>query len=428
MNKFLNIFLFPLANWPWWIYVLGIILLSATGSVIARSYNIYAHKKKNPYKKVILKGGGILEFNRYGGLDKLHKLNSDIIPSSEEWSKLNYSQEKDKIHELKGASIIVPKKSNNESLSTSSTSDVNISQLQNKIIELKNSKITLETEKSELKKQLTIKDSEINKLDQENSVLTDKITRLEAQIKGEDNNKVLLSEYKDLETRYNSLLALNKKIVPVDFLKNDAEALYIYLIYCKEVEGIAGKYFRTVKSDANASTKIACLLQKFRDSIWNLPVGDWLQILKDIQDTGISVNKEVIRIISQPEDNREKQREFRKTLLGEVIVSYSSNVLILAESFRNLTRFGIEADDAELDFGKYVAGIVSKAKTIDLDIKYVPLFEKYDKYAARVESMNRSRSFPYSEVRDLQRDDIVEIISYGVKTEFDDTKTQIIIA
>jgi hypothetical protein len=62
-----------------------------------------------------------------------------------------------------------------------------------------------------------------------------------------------------------------------------------------------------------------------------------------------------------------------------------------------------------------------------MEIKYVPLFESYDKYVAKVESIDQDKSFPYREVRGLPRNNIAEIDSYGVKTEFDNTKTQIII-
>jgi hypothetical protein len=260
----------------------------------------------------------------------------------------------------------------------------------------------------DLEAQLKTANSKISRLLQENTNLANVNSDLEAQ-----------------------LISISEKVVSVGFLQNYAESIYSYLRFCEEVKQRAGNYYDRIvlRNDYNAAT-VACLLQKFHNSIGDIPVNDWLQIIEDIRETGLTVNRQLIRIIAQPESNSEKQRELRRTLFREIIIRYSSNILILAESFRNLAGFGIDAafaGEAELDFGKYVAGIVNRAKTVDMEIRYVPLFEKYDKYSAIVEPVNQKQSFPYREVQGLQRNDMAEIVSYGVKTEFEDIKTQIIL-
>jgi hypothetical protein len=301
---------------------------------------------------------------------------------------------------------------------------------------------TLAVDKARMEEQLRAKNSEISRLYQEKSNLTVDKARLEEQLRAKnseinllqqekikwDSKYVSLSEYTELEKRYNSL---NKKIVPVDYLHNNSEIMLNYFSLCKEIEQKAGNYYNKIvlRYDYNAAIT-ACLLQQFRNNVRDLPTGDWRQIVSDINETGVTANKRVIRILSQPSTESEKQREFRKTLFREVVVPYSSSILILAESFRNLARFGIDsvfADEASLDFEKYIIAIMREAKTIDMEIKYVPLFKKFDSFSAKVESVNKNKSFPYSEVRNLQRDDIAEIVSCGVKTEFEDIKTQIII-
>jgi hypothetical protein len=307
----------------------------------------------------------------------------------------------------------VPIKDNGQSHSSTNSSQYH---------QLYNAWLTEKNRNDALERQQRDKEATITQLRNEKEKLATEKAQLEKQL---NNIKVEISR---LQTEKDWDNLVSKKVISVEFFRNDAEIVCAYFDYCKEVELKAGNYYDKIglRNDSNIAV-IACLLQNFRNSICDIPVGEWMQIVKDIKDTGISANRQVIRVLTQPENDNEKRRELRKTLFREVIVRYSSNILVLAESFRHLARLGIDADEAVSEFKRYVDGIVSKAKTIDMEIKYVPLFEKYDKYSAIVESTNKSKSFPYSEVRDLERDDIAEIISYGVKTEFEDIKTQIII-
>jgi hypothetical protein len=53
------------------------------------------------------------------------------------------------------------------------------------------------------------------------------------------------------------------------------------------------------------------------------------------------------------------------------------------------------------------------AKTIDLEINFVPLFENYVKYAAFTKLVNQNVSLPYKHVTNLERDSVLEVVSYG---------------
>jgi hypothetical protein len=364
-------------------------------------------------QKVVFKGMSFQEFtDKYGGIDKLHELNPETIPSQEEWNRMSKDAQKQKSNSLKGKSFTVPPKNKKEEKVVTlpqPDSEMDIpAQLRNmqKIILEELNKIKSADSKAE-----------INQLRSEKE-------QFEAQTKEkEERINQLDTAYKDLNEKYS---ALSAKVIRVEYLQTSADALYAYFNLCSEVERKAGAYYdKTAAADESKVT--ACLLQKFRSNICDIPLDEWVQIIKDIKETGVTANRQVIRIVSQPPTDSEKQREFRKTLLREVTVRYSSSILILAESFRNLDRFGIKVDEAATEFKKCVDNIVSKAKTVDIELRYVPLFEKFYNYSAKVESVNQSRSFPYSAIRDLERDSIAEIVSYGVKTEFDDTKTKIII-
>jgi hypothetical protein len=425
---------------PWWIYVtagvLLLLIIRRRKTLVTFIRRYISGKEKKPFRTVVFNGSIMSEFaDKYGGMDKLHKLNPRLIPSQEKWDTMDDYDKRRTVIKLKGKSIKIP---------FEATGSRNVDTLQSSGEKYRQtSKINFRAiDKAWIEEQLKAKDSEISWLYQEKESLTTEKAQLEAQLQAQNEeinllqqekirwngNYVSLSEYQKLETRYN---ALNGKALSVDFLRNYAETISAYFDLCREVERKADSYYDRIvlRYDYDASI-IACLLQNFRNSVSVIPVGNWQQIILDIKDTGITANKQVIRILSQPPAESEKQREFMKMLFREVIIRYSSSILILAESFRNLSRFKITtafADEAGLEFEKHVAAIVSKAQTVDMEIKYVPLFKKFDGYSAKIESVDKHKSFPYNAAGDLERDDIAEIISYGVKTEFEDTKTQIII-
>ena len=156
-----------------------------------------------------------------------------------------------------------------------------------------------------------------------------------------------------------------------------------------------------------------------------------MQTVQDIIDTGATTNKQVIRRFAQLQNDNEKMKEFQRLLFTEVLTKYSSNILILAEAFKNLSRFQVATDlanDAQNTFGKHVSELVNKAKATALEIKYVPLFKNIEDYLGQIELVDSEKSLAYKEVSGIEKNDIAEIVSYGVKTTFDDTKTFIILA
>jgi hypothetical protein len=415
------------SNVPGGIYTLAGLVALLLFLIAGCVWLLFLRKGKEEYE-VIFRGQSLTKFaKKYGGIDKLHELNPETIPSQEEWNRMSKNKKKRKSDSLKGESFTVPPKNEKEekvNTSPQPDSEKDIpAQLRNmqKIIleEINKIKSTdSKAEKEKLEKSIIEKEAEIDRLRSEKEKFETLTKEKEEQI------HQLNTANKNLNDKYG---ALNAKIIRVEYLQTSADALYAYFNLCSEVERKAGAYYdKTAAADESKVT--ACLLQKFRSNICDIPLGEWVQIIKDIKETGVTANRQVIRIVSQPSTDSEKQREFRKTLFREVTVRYSSAVLILAESFRNLDRFGInKVDEAAPEFKKYVDSIVNTAKTVNMELKYVPLFEKFDVYAAKIESENKNRSFPYSAIHNLESDSIAEIVSYGVKTEFEDTKTKIII-
>ncbi|MDR3245047.1 MAG: hypothetical protein LBT50_01280, partial [Prevotellaceae bacterium] len=168
----------------------------------------------------------------------------------------------------------------------------------------------------------------------------------------------------------------------------------------------------------------------YQTAVCSLPVGKWMQIVSEIKNKGIVVSDERLKqSLSAPVNNEEKQKEFQRTLFSEVLVKYSSNVLILTEAFSNLSRFSSVTDSVntiENTFKKHFETIISSAKSAGLEIKPAHLFMNIDDFQD-IEAIRRNRSLPYANIVGLQNDDIAEIVSYGIKTRFQSTKTQIIL-
>jgi hypothetical protein len=279
-----------------------------------------------------------------------------------------------------------------------------------------------------------------------------KITELENKLKGLENDKTnsdlklmqLQTEKSNLETNFqtanneknrvqNEIKDLKERVIAVEFLKGYSESVFTYLKYCQQVSSDAYNLYNKI-SQQNPKESFAAghLLIKFQSAANSIPIGDWLRTVQDIKDSGATTNRKLTRSFTLLQNDGEKQKEFQRLLFSEVLTKYSSNILVLAEAFKNLSRFQVSSDianEAQSTFGKHVTEIVSKAKSTGLDIKHVPLFESWEKYLGQVEDNGGERSLAYKEITGLEKGAIAEIVSYGVKTSIgDDTKTIIILA
>lgn len=287
--------------------------------------------------------------------------------------------------------------------------------------------------------------NEVNRLRNEKTELENKLKGVENDKRNSDLKQMQLQTDKStLETNLqnandeknrfqNEIKELKERVIAVEFLKGYSESVFSYLKYCQQVSSDAFNFFNKI-SQQNPKQAFAAghLLMKFQSAVNAIPVGDWLRTVQDIKDSGATTNRQLARSFSQIQNDGDKQKEFQRLLFSEVLTKYSSNILILAEAFKNLSRFQGSADfanEAQSTFGKHVTEIVNKAKSTGLDIKHVPLFENWEKYLGQVEDNGGERSLAYKEIGGLEKGAIAEIVSYGVKTSLgDDTKTIIILA
>ena len=286
--------------------------------------------------------------------------------------------------------------------------------------------------------------NEINRLRNEKAELENKLKGFENDKRNLDSTlKQLQADKLNLESNLQSanteknqiqteIRNLKEKVIAVDFLKGYSDSVFSYLKFCQQVSTDAYNCFNKI-SQQNLKQGFAAghLLMKFQTSVNPIPVGNWLQTVQDIKDTGATTNKQLIRSFAQIQNDSEKQKEFQRLLFTEVLTKYSSNILILAEAFKNLSRFQVApeyANEIQSTFSKHVTEILNKAKAAGLEIKYVSLFNNFEEYLGQIESVDRERSLAYKEVSGLQKNEIAEINSYGVKTNFEDSKTYVILA
>jgi len=382
--------------------------------------------------------------------EKIFEWNKIKIPNERDCkSKEIYNEKIDRIkHRLNGKDLIVGYENNNVSNESSAGQD--------------NSTLPSTGQDIPYNELITIQNKIISDITNAGNnifnILSEKLNTIDTKLTKSNNNNELVefqkryarleTEFKQLEEAKNSLdirienlthnqssannenakiksemNELNKKILRVDFLQNYATNVMSYLSICQKVVTEATSYVD--KIDDSQMKNVAYILFNFQKNTQKLSVGKWLQIAEDIKETGVVANKEVIRLFSQLLTPNEKLNEFKKWMSKDFLISYCSSVLVLAETFSKLSYFGITSGGIESTFKNYGEELVNKAKTVSMEIKYIPLFAESN---SEFELSVRDASMPYKLVKDLASYTVREVVSYGVKTEFDDTKTQIIIA
>jgi len=451
------------ASLEWWHYIVFVLIL---GGIIIGAWKYFNNRKLNP-NEVRFKGNSLTEFaNCYGGLNKLNTMNPGVIPTQKEWLSLknNEREKQNLINKLKGQKILI--KSENATLfgfddltSNANNSQIEDDEANNNIemnINLTNAvKDTISIQLTRLERNII---NEIQRTTSRSNENSNELSRLKTEIgtlKSDnikfrtDNQNLdskiiqLVNEKELLDRSINSLNEeKNKKglelkqlqeiVITANFLSGYCESVIDYFKLCKDVINDAYSYFNRISQlDIQQASILGHLLTKFQISINSIPVGNWLQIIQDIKDTGATANKKLIRSFSQIQSEEEKKREFQRLLFSDVLIKYSSCILILAEEFRNLVNFNVPEElaiEAHRIFSKHVSELNIKIKSTGLENKYVPLFQNFEKFLGNIESVGKEKNLAYKGINGLEKGAIAEIISYGIKTSFEDTKTQIILA
>jgi len=446
----------------WW----QILLFSSLFIFIIYFLIRYFMPRKLKSNEVIFRGSSLSEFaDKYGGLDKLNSLNLDIIPTKSEWSKIKNDERerKKQIKKLKGKIVIVKaledsypestssliQESNFQTTDQSKLSDspnlanINLINIENLSLQMKQiERNILDAIKVSSSKgndnlnELTKLNRQISDLKNEKDKVESERINFEATIK-QLNKKAddLNINIKEINDKKNQLVSdlnnLQEKIIAVDFLSGYCDAVLSYLVFCENLVADAFSFLNRIDiKDLQQNISASLLINKFQTTINKIPIGNWMQILEDIKETGVTNSKQIKSCFKQIDNIEDKKKQFQRLLFSEVLITYSSSILILAEEFRNLEHFHVPveiANEARSAFSKHVTNIISKVKPTGLENKYVPLFSNFEEYLGIVMSIDSERSNAYKVVKGLEKGAIAEIVSYGVKTIFEETKTLIIL-
>ncbi len=396
-------------------------LIKLNRDVIPRNYNSLSdNDRKNVQKQIKSKGYLITGFSDASGEELQDNFNSETIQPDPIFSK--------KIEDNFESSRI----SNQSDRKTEFEIIQRLSQIEQNIIR----EIRVSSSKSnDYTQELNRLNSEIANLKSEVSkgkVEKDRLDSTLSQLKNDNSNlqsekKLLVDEKNQLNSDLN---LIQDKIIPVDFLSSYCDTVLSYLVFCNDIVADAYGFLNRIdKRNPQQNISAYLLLLKFQTTINKIPIGNWMQILKDINETGVTNSKQIRSSFKQIDNIDDKKKQFQRLLFSEVLIKYSSSILIVAEEFRNLEHFHVPgeiANEARSIFEKHVTNLISKVKPTGLENKYVPLFRNFEEYLGLVMSVDSERSNAYKVVTGLEKGAIAEIVSYGVKTMFEETKTLII--
>lgn len=448
----------------WWQYLLLFVALIIS---IYGGFSLWKSRKLKA-NEVRFSGYSLTDFaDIHGGLDNLSSLNPGLfIPSKSEWQKIkNDKKERDTlIRRLQGKKIVIKavddvsnemyksniQEKNSPSIpflgdniiesSVQQKKQKTIDQLSNQLSQVESNLITA-IRSTNLKGNENL--SEINKLTREISELKSDKKRLESdKINLSSTISQLGTDNATLDAKFNAVNAekgqiltelstLQEKTILVDYLSGYCENVSAFFNLCNKVSTESYKYLdRISRLSQKQALPVMYLILKFQNNVCTSPIGNWTQIVEDVKESGTTNNKQIKSSFRQISSIEDRRKQFQRLIFSEVLVQYCSDILILAESFRNLDQFQISSDistEAQNTFGRYVMEIVSKSKTIGIETKYVPLFKNYEEYLGLVESIDIEKSPVFREISGLEKGAIAEIVSYGIKTAFHDSKTIIIL-
>jgi hypothetical protein len=432
-----------LLNLSWWKYLLGIILIF----VIYISYKTFKHffiRDKYPiYQKY--SGGDLNEFALSANISrkKLFKYNKDKIGNYDSMNHKDQGKLKDR---LKGKDFIIgysdiytigysdiytePRRTNavfeevkHKPQATTETyqqqqhnynnNDISaqIQRMENKIL----SKIDSMVPNKETSHKIENQQKEIESLKSKIALLNKDIEKSNIE---NNTSKNELSQIQKIKQQIESEHAkFSEKVIIVDFLESYSKITSDYYNYCQSgYDKVIEHYKRLHHSDSELVSLISLFLVKY---ISNIPpkTNHWIGVINEIKDSKATANIDLIRSLKQIQNNDEKIKEFKRLLLKEVFEKYSSAILILSEELSNLSKFTNDNSSVMIEleqfFKSFKSELHSKIKTIGLDLNYVPLFVNYEEFAPYLKSANQNCSFPYKRIRNISKDDVLEIINYG---------------
>ncbi|MGB8193114.1 MAG: hypothetical protein WCF67_14395 [Chitinophagaceae bacterium] len=180
---------------------------------------------------------------------------------------------------------------------------------------------------------------------------------------------------------------------------------------------------------------ISQILTKYNSSVPLLAVGKWHQVCTNLKESGITAEKELVRLFNQQYiSNEDKLKQLQRNIYRELLEAYVNASLILCEELTNLDMLGgpnpALNTKARQQFGNLSEEIRKLShQYADLEINYVPLFSNYEGYAQFIKVISEVPGMLYQNIREVERNHIVEVRFYGFKrvNDFESPETKVII-
>jgi len=246
--------------------------------------------------------------------------------------------------------------------------------------------------------------------------------KLDYQQKLLAKDKVVSDKLKEIEEHLKSNKEILEKVKKADILKDFASKVSDYIDFCENI--LRSTNEKISKTDVETAKIMSVLLQQALQNTTEM--AKWKQICSDIKEKGIAIQNKVLINCFQSDKEIERLNAF-KTLCISKMKPFTNAVLILCAANSNLSKFveNTDVSNIENEFENKITEIKSKAKEIGItEIDEVKLFTQLGNSTA----LGGKISFPYSAVINLNKDDITEIVEFGMKTEFEElTKTKVLI-
>jgi hypothetical protein len=271
-------------------------------------------------------------------------------------------------------------------------------------------------------------------IETEKQTLTTEKSDLETQLVAiqqelEAKNTEVANKLQEIETQNTANKELLEKVKKVEYLKDYAGKVYSYIAFIETIIDNANDQCMDFdKKDVETAKIMSALLQQAL--LATSEMAKWKLICEDIKTNGVVVLNNVIKNCFQPDDETERLNAFKKKCISE-LKTYTNAVLILCESYGNLSKFvaNAEVSSLENDFKQKQTRIINKAKETGIkEIAEVNMFTNIDIDINKgAKAGSGEVTFPYLVVKDLNKDDIQQIIEFGMKTEFEDvTETKVL--
>lgn len=235
-------------------------------------------------------------------------------------------------------------------------------------------------------------------------------------------DKEVSDKLKEIEDHNKSNKELLEKVKKADILKDFAGNVSDYLGFCENIQNIANENIN--KTDVETAKILSVLLRHSLQKTTEM--AKWKHICSDIKENGIAIQNKDLKNCFQSDKEAVRLNAFKALCISKM-KPFTNAVLILCEANSNLSKFveNTDVSSIENEFKNKITEIKSKAKEIGItEIDEVKLFTHLGKNKA----IHGQTSFPYSAVLNLNKDDITEIIEFGMKTEFEEqTKTKVLI-